>query len=86
MTENEIKLLGFKKNNVSIEESGDKPYHYYIYEITKGLEFISSDSDTSSDNEWFIEFFNTEIPVRFYKMGEVQSLINIFENSKVITK
>lgn len=86
MTENEIKLLGFKKVGVSSEESGDKSYHYYIYEITKGLEFISSESDISKDNNWFVEFFNTDIPVRFHKMEQIQSLINIFENSKVITK
>lgn len=86
MTENEIKLLGFKKVDVSIEESGDKSYHYYIYEITKGLEFISSESDISKDNKWYVEFFNTEIPIRFHKMEQIQTLINIFENSKVITK
>jgi len=86
MTENEIKSLGFKRVGVSSEESGDKPYHYYIYEITKGIEFISSESDISKDNNWFVEFFNTEIPVRFYKMEQVQTLINIFENSKVTTK
>jgi hypothetical protein len=84
MTEKELQLLGFRKQSISAEESGDRPYHYYIYEITKGLEFISSDSDVSEDNNWFVEFFNTEIPVRFNKMEQVQSLINIFEKAKII--
>lgn len=83
MTERELQLLGFEKNKVSSEESGGKPYHYYIYEFTKGLEFISSDSDTSEGDNWYVEFFNTDIPVRFHKMEQVQVLINTFEKAKV---
>lgn len=84
MTERELQLLGFEKNNVSSEESGSKPYHYYIYEFTRGLEFISSDSDTSEGDNWYVEFFNTDIPIRFHKMEQVQALINTFEKAKII--
>ena len=85
MTEKEIQLLGFKKRNVSAEESGSEPYHYYIYEFTKGLEFITQDSDSAEDDNWYVEFFNTEIPIRFYDMMNVQTLISTFEKAKIIT-
>jgi hypothetical protein len=84
MTEKNIQLLGFTKRKVSAEESGYKPYHYYIYEFTKGLEFISQDSDSVENDNWYIEFFNTEIPIRFYDMVDIKTLINIFEKAKVI--
>lgn len=83
MTEKELQILGFTKNKVSAEESGEKPYHYYTYDFTKGLEFISQDSESIVDDEWWIEFFNTEIPIRFNDMLEVQKLISIFEKAKL---
>jgi hypothetical protein len=85
MTEKELQMLGFTKVEVSMEESGDNPYHYYIYEFTEGLEFISTDSESVVNDEWWIEFFNTEIPVRFYDILEVQKLISIFEKAKLKT-
>ena len=85
MTEKELQMLGFNKVEVTAEESGENPYHYYIYEFTKGLEFISTDSDSVVDDGWWIEFFNTEIPVRFYDMMEVKKLISIFEKAKLKT-
>lgn len=77
MTENEIKSLKFEKVKVSAEESGDKPYYYYTYDVVNGLSFISNSSDDVKDDEWFVEFFNTEIPVRFNDMSQVSNLIEI---------
>jgi len=83
MTEREIQLLGFTKINVSSEESGSEPYHYYVYEFTKGLQFITQDSESVKDDNWYVEFFNTEIPIRFTKMEHLQSLINTLEKAKI---
>ena len=76
MTERELQILRFEKVEVSAEESGDKPYHYYTHDFVKGLSFISNSSDEAKDGKWYVEFFNTEIPVRFHEMGEVLGLIN----------
>ena len=76
MTERELQILRFEKVGVSAEESGDKPYHYYTHDFVKGLSFISNSSDEVKDGKWYVEFFNTEIPVRFHEMGEVLGLIN----------
>ncbi len=74
MTEKEIELLGFEKN-LSLDDYD--PFYYYTYDITNGLSFISCADNEVKDGEWYIEFFNTEIPIRFYKFEEVQSLINL---------
>jgi len=79
MTEREIQLLGFVKQEVSAEESGDTPYHYYTYTVARGFEFISCASNEVETGEWFIEFFDSEPTIRFIKFSEAQALINLLE-------
>jgi hypothetical protein len=83
MTERELEILRFNKVEVSEEESGDKAYHYYTHTVVPGLELISNSSDEVTDDKWFVEFFNTEIPVRFYDMSKVLGLINLLTKSIV---
>lgn len=77
MTEKEVQLLRFER-----EEYGDwdGDHHYYAYEITNGMSFISSASDEiGEDGQWYVDVFNTEDPIRFWKFEEVQNLLNILE-------
>jgi hypothetical protein len=83
MTERELEILRFKKVEVSAEESGDKAYHYYTHDVVNGLSFISNASVEAKDGNWFVEFFNTETPVRFYDMGQVLGLLNILTKAVV---
>lgn len=77
MTEKEVQLLGFEREEYS-DYDGD--HHYYSYEITNGMSFISSASDESEkEGQWFVDVFNTQDPIRFYKFEEVQNLLNILE-------
>ena len=81
MTEKEIQLLGFQR-----EESTDEfePFYYYTYKIADGLEFISNANDeVSEDQEWYVDIFNTDPHIRFMHFGDVQGLINILEKRKV---
>lgn len=87
MTEREIQLLGFEKESLDpiqclddtgkawVEEAG----YYYAYRVTQGLDFISCANDDTEDGEWYVDVFNTDIPIRFYKFEEVQALINMLE-------
>ena len=86
MTERELEILRFQKVEVSAEESGDKPYYYYTHDVVMGLSFISNGSDDVKDGEWFVEFFNTEFPVRFNDMSQVLGLINILTKAIVYEK
>tara|TARA_R110000803_G_scaffold3218_5_gene10986 strand:+ start:1587 stop:1937 length:351 start_codon:yes stop_codon:yes gene_type:complete len=74
MTEEEIKKLGFTR------EDGEFDFHYYVYEITMGLSFISNSNDEVSEKGWFIEFFNTGIPLRYWEYNEIKELIEKIES------
>lgn len=86
MTERELEILRFKKVEVPIEESGDKPFYYYTHDVVMGLSLISNSSDEVKDGEWFVEFFNTDIPVRFNNIAQVLGLINILTKAIVHEK
>jgi len=76
MTEKQIQLLGFER-----EEYGDyEGYHYYYsYQIANGFGFISSSSDEVEDGEWYVDFFDSWPNIRFTSFEEVQALINLIE-------
>jgi hypothetical protein len=77
MTENEVRLLGFEKQEENDEVN---PFHYYTYKIADGFEFISCANDEVDEGgNWHIEFFNSFPQIKFYNFGEVQSLINLIE-------
>jgi tRNA(Ile)-lysidine synthase TilS/MesJ len=72
----DLEKLGFKKEQVSAEESGYKEYVYYTYDFCEEPEefcLISSDSD---EDKCFVEIFNSQHPIRFYKTKHVRKLIN----------
>lgn len=94
MTEREIQLLGFEKQEdggieVSDDENGvwvEDEFHYYTYDIVNGLTLISNANDEiGEDEKWFVEVFNTEPSIRFTGFGEVQALINLLE-SRIVKK
>jgi hypothetical protein len=87
MTEKEIQLLGFEKQveegvlckDFDGNEWFEDGFHYYTYDITNGLTFISPSNDEIDEDGWYVEVFNTEIPIRFFGFEEVQSLINLLQ-------
>jgi len=84
MTEKELLELGFVKE-FSLGNIDDQPeYYYYIKDFTDGLSFISNASDEISDSRgWYVEFFNTEIPVRYCEYDKVKSLFELIEDGLV---
>ena len=77
MTEKEVQLLKFEREEYS---DWDGDHHYYSYQITNGMSFISSTSnEIGEDGQWYVDVFNTQDPIRFYKFEEVQNLLNILE-------
>ena len=60
MKEKDLKELGFKKEKVSAEESGDKPFHYYTFypfKKNRGFGLLSNSNDELVDGEWVVTFF-----------------------------
>jgi hypothetical protein len=75
MTEREIQLLRFQKEEMK-EHEEDESY-YYALDIVDGLAFITRSNDEIKDDNWYVEVFNTDPAIRFTEFGEVQALINL---------
>ena len=78
MTEREIQLLGFSKEEMKEHDEDDT--YYYALDIVDGLTFITRSNDEIINDEWYVDVFNTDPNIRFYSFGELQSLINLLSN------
>lgn len=83
MTEKQLVLLGFTKENIFEYEGETDPDYYYAYDVVDGVTFITPTSSEIQNDEWFVDFFNTDPIIRFYGFEEVQSLINKLTKAKV---
>lgn len=83
MTEKELELLGFKKED-SLDVSDGKPmFYFYHYKIAKGLELVSCCSDELVNHEWYVEFVDSEPRIVYDNFGELQGVINMLEKAKL---
>lgn len=94
MTEKELQLLGFEKQeDGGVEVSDDTnsfwiedDFYYYTYTVAQGFQFISNSNDNvGEDGQWYVEFFDSYPSIRFTEFGEVQALINLLE-SRIVKK
>jgi hypothetical protein len=83
MKEQDLIDLGFERTDVSVEESGEDPFHYYTYDFTNGFSLITSANDEAVDNKWFVEIFNTEDEIRFTDKQDVSNLIELINANKI---
>ena len=83
MTHKDLEELGFKKEYVSAEESGNNEYVYYTYDFfEEPIEFCLMSS--ASDNvECYVEMFNTQEPIRYYDIEHVKEFITIVKKGIV---
>ena len=86
MSEKELLELGFTKEfgDDVIEDEPD--FYYYVKEITNGLTFITNGNDEMEGKEWYVEFFDTEVPIRYYEYSTVMMLFMLIEEGIVKTK
>jgi hypothetical protein len=81
MTEKELILLGFKIELMG--EYDDDDSYYYVLDIVNGITFITPTNEEIKNDEWYVEFFNTDPSIRFDSFGQVQGLINTL-NSAIV--
>jgi hypothetical protein len=81
MTERELILLGFKSEEIREHDEDDS--YYYVLDVVDGITFITPTNEEIKNNEWYVEFFNTDPLLRFHNFGEVQGLINQLTNAIV---
>lgn len=84
MKEQDLIDLEFVKKVITTEESDcSNEWYYYTYDITKNLTLISNDSDDAEKNNWYVEFCDPEVDIRFTNIREIAKLIIILENAKI---
>ena len=84
MSEKELLELGFTKEFGDDVIEDEPNFYYYVKEITDGLTFITNGNDEMEGKEWYVEFFDTEIPIRYYESSTVKMLFMLIEEG--ITK
>ena len=82
MKEQDLIDLGFERKDVTAEESGDFPFYYYTYDITKELCLISSDDGEAKKDGWFVEMFDYD-DIKFTNVEDLQTLITVIEKNKL---
>jgi hypothetical protein len=85
MSEKDLLKLGFKKEAPFDLIDDDPDFYYYVKEITNGLTFITNGNDEMQGQDWYVEFFNTEVPIRYYDYSSVKMLLMIIEEGIVKT-
>jgi len=81
MTEKELFLLGFEKEE--IKDYDDDDSYYYVLDVVDGLTFITPTNENFRDGNWYVEIFNTQPFIRFTEFGELQGIINQLTKSIV---
>lgn len=79
MREETLIRLGFQRNDVSVEESGDFPFHYYSIDFGD-LTLISNSNDEAKEDGWIVEMFDTR-EFEFKDEEDLKTLISIFKRS-----
>ena len=78
MKEQDLIDLGFKRTDVSAEESGDEAFYYYDIDFgdQRGISLISPANTDVIDNKWFVEVFE-DTSIRIDTIEDLKELINI---------
>ena len=81
--EEELVKLGFEKTSVSKEESGDKAFHYYTYDIGNGIiSLITQSNDEVENDNWHVEVFD-DTHIRFETVEDLTKFIGVVEKNIV---
>ena len=81
MKEEELIKLGFERIDVSEQESGDKPFHYYTYDIGNGtISLITQSNDEVENDNWHVEVFD-DTSIRFETIEDITKFIQVTEKN-----
>jgi hypothetical protein len=81
MKEEDLIQLGFKRVDVSEQESGDKAFHYYTYDIGNGvISLITQSNDEVENNTWHVEVFD-DTSIRFETIEDITKFIQVTEKN-----
>ena len=83
MTGQELIELGFERVDVSEQESGDKAFYYYTYDIGDGtISLISQSNDEVENSNWHVEVFE-DSTIRFETIEELTKFIEVTDKNTI---
>lgn len=83
MKEQDIVDLGFKRVDVTAEESGDDAFYYYTYDLGNGaLNLISNANNEIIDGRWSIEIFEDET-IQFWDVSDLTKFIDVIKKNTI---
>ena len=83
MKEQDLIDLGFQRVDVSEEEHGAKPFHYYTYDIGNGtISLITQSNDEVVNDSWHVEVFD-DTHIRFETVEDLTKFITVVEKNVV---
>jgi len=82
ITEENLLDLGFERHDVGIEESGDKSFYYFTFEIGS-LCLLSNSDDECIDGMYAIEFLDYSDAVRFNDIKTLTDLVKLLLANKI---
>ena len=82
MEEQDLIDLGYKRKDIIEEESRDRAFFYFTYNITDELCLISIDSDEAKKNGWYVELFDYD-DIEIRNLEDLKNLIDIIERNKL---
>jgi len=81
LTEEQLVELGFKKAEVSAEESGeDIGYYYYTYELGNGECLLTNTND--DEDRYFVEFLSIPDLGKFRDVENLKNLIDCLSKAE----
>jgi hypothetical protein len=79
--ENDLKDLGFNKNVITQQESGNNSdYYYYSLQLTVGITLTSKENDLVVDDTWYVDDYDNGI--RFESIDDLRTFITLVTKSR----
>ena len=84
ITEKLLLSLDFEKEKVSAEESGDKPFQYFVFNLKskRAILITCADTECIEKNQYCVEFFNEEDSGKICDGEILEKLCEIIKNLK----
>lgn len=82
MKEQELINLGFKRTDVTAEESGfETDWYYYTYDFGNGSVGLITQANTEmQDGKWHVEIFEDET-IRFNNSEDIKALVDLINKN-----
>jgi len=86
ITAADLLRLDFKQVDVPAEESGDKDYFYFVFnlESNRGYSLLITDDDNDENDEYTVEFTELDDIIVIRDLDDLESLVGIIKRN--ITK